>query len=164
MSKNSSKSTAQVNKYQICCALIHTSFAGIYGHYACICIQQKQTLIVVNELQYIFNGHFVVYLFQLVLFLGVTILLASTYTTLYAQNQRIPDADAVVKIAPQPLQPVPKEPNEDSMGAGNDPNQQSNENSKKDGRELVSFVQSNNQISFLVPTGDSRFSEQITEN
>ena len=78
-------------------------------------------------------------IFQLVLFLGVTILLASTYTTLYAQDQHVPDTiESVVKVAePQPMKPVGKDVNENNMGAGDAPNVQPNDNIKKDG--MLSF-------------------------
>ena len=70
------------------------------------------------------------------LFLGVTILLASTYTTLYAQDQRPSDVvESVVKVAePQPVKSFQNEVDKDSMGAGDVPNGQSNENIKKDGK------------------------------
>lgn len=61
-------------------------------------------------------------------------MLASTYTTLNAQDQRVPEP--VVKVAePQPVQPLENPGNEDNMGAGDDPSQQSKEkdNMKKDG-------------------------------
>ena len=73
------------------------------------------------------------------LFLGVTILLASTYTTLYSQVQRVPDTvDSVVKVAePQPIKPVEKDVIDNSMGAGDAPNVQPNKNIK-DG--MLSFI------------------------
>ena len=68
----------------------------------------------------------------------MTILLASTYTTLYAQDQRVPDPASVVKVAePQPVKAVEKDVNENGMGAGDVPNVQLNDNIKKDG--MLSF-------------------------
>ena len=65
----------------------------------------------------------------------MTILLASTYTTLYTQDQHVPDTiESVVKVAePQPVKPLGKDIDENSMGAGDVPNVQSNDNIKKDG-------------------------------
>ncbi len=72
-------------------------------------------------------------IFQIVLFLGVTILLASTYTTLYAQDEAQTNVEAVVKVAepqdlPQPQNPIPPE-----EGAGNDANLNNKDSHADDG-------------------------------
>ena len=68
------------------------------------------------------------------MFLGVTILLASTYTTLYAQDEAQTNVEAVVKVAepqdlPQPQNNLPPE-----EGAGNDADIKNKDSHADDGR------------------------------